>query len=54
MPLDATTLWVGLSLLVAAFVKGTTGLGFPMIATPTVALLLDIRTAVTILLIPIS
>ncbi|OGP21430.1 MAG: hypothetical protein A2038_11895 [Deltaproteobacteria bacterium GWA2_57_13] len=52
MPLDATTLWVGVSLLIAAFVKGTTGLGFPMIATPTVALLLDIRTAVTILLIP--
>ena len=52
MPLDATTFWVGVSLLIAAFVKGTTGLGFPMIATPTVALLLDIRTAVTILLIP--
>src|SRR3989338_11176240 len=52
MPLDATTLGVGVSLLIAAFVKGTTGLGFPMIATPTVALLLDIRTAVTILLIP--
>lgn len=52
MPLDATTLWVGVSLLIAAFVKGTTGLGFPMIATPTVALLLDIRTAVTILIIP--
>ena len=52
MPLDATTLWVGVSLLIAAFVKGTTGLGFPMIATPTVALLLDIPTALTILLIP--
>jgi uncharacterized membrane protein YfcA len=49
---DLTTILVGISLLVAAFVKGTTGLGFPMIATPTVALLLDIRTAVTILIIP--
>jgi uncharacterized membrane protein YfcA len=33
-------------------VKGATGLGFPLIATPTVALLLDIRTAVTILILP--
>ena len=52
MSFDLTTILVGISLLVAAFVKGTTGLGFPMIATPTVALLLDIRTAVTILIIP--
>lgn len=52
MPLDQTTLLVGFSLLLAAFVKGTTGMGFPVIATPTVALLLDIRTAVTILIIP--
>jgi hypothetical protein len=29
-----------------------TGLGFPLIATPTVALLLDIRIAVTILILP--
>ena len=49
---DTTTILVGISLLVAAFVKGTTGFGFPLIATPTVALLLDIRTAVTILIIP--
>jgi len=33
-------------------VKGTIGLGFPLIATPTVALLLNIRTAVTILILP--
>ena len=52
MPLDQTTLLVGSLLLLAAFVKGTTGMGFPVIATPTVALLLDIRTAVTILIIP--
>ena len=41
-----------LALLFAAFVKGATGLGFPLIATPTVALLLDIRTAVTVLILP--
>jgi uncharacterized protein len=52
MSFDSTTILVGISLLIAAFVKGTTGLGFPMIATSTVALLLDIRTAVTILIIP--
>lgn len=52
MPLDLTTLLVGAALLLAAFVKGTTGFGFPLIATPMVALLLDIRTAITILIIP--
>jgi len=52
MAYDGTTVLVAASLLVAAYVKGTTGLGFPMIATPVVALLLDIRTAITILLIP--
>lgn len=52
MAYDWTTLLVAASLLLAAYVKGTTGLGFPMIATPVVALLLDIRTAITILIIP--
>ena len=52
MNLDPTTILVALALLLAAFVKGTTGFGFPIIATPTVALLLDIRTAVTILILP--
>lgn len=52
MPFDHTTILVAASLLLAAYVKGTTGLGFPLIATPTVALLLDIRTAITILIIP--
>jgi uncharacterized membrane protein YfcA len=52
MPLDPTTIAVGAALLVAAFVKGTTGFGFPLIATPMVALLLDIRIAITILILP--
>ena len=52
MSFDATYALVGAALLFAAFVKGATGLGFPLIATPTVALLLDIRTAVTILILP--
>ena len=52
MFLDQTTILVGVFLLLAAYVKGTTGMGFPLIATPMVALLLEIRTAVTILIIP--
>jgi uncharacterized protein len=52
MPFDPTYVVVAISLLLAAFVKGATGLGFPLIATPMVALLLDIRTAVTILILP--
>jgi len=52
MPLDPTAIIVGAMLLLAAFVKGTTGMGFPMIATPVVALLLDIQTAIVILIIP--
>ena len=52
MTFDLTHVLVGIALLFAAFVKGASGLGFPLIATPTVALLLDIRTAITILLIP--
>jgi len=52
MNIDPTTVVVGIALLFAAFVKGTTGMGFPLIATPTVALLLDIRIAITILLLP--
>jgi hypothetical protein len=52
MTLDFTYVLVGAALLLAAFVKGATGLGFPLIATPMVALLLDIRTAVTVLILP--
>jgi len=52
MAVDLTHILVGVALLLAAFVKGATGLGFPLIATPTVALLLDIRIAVTILILP--
>jgi uncharacterized protein len=52
MPFDLTYVLVGFALLFAGFVKGASGMGFPLIATPTVALLLDIRTAITILIIP--
>jgi uncharacterized protein len=52
MAFDLTYLIIGIALLIAAFVKGATGLGFPLIATPTLALLLDIRIAVTVLILP--
>jgi hypothetical protein len=52
MSFDVTYVLVGLFLLLAGFVKGASGMGFPLIATPTVALLLDIRIAITILIIP--
>jgi uncharacterized protein len=52
MAFDLTHVLVGAALLLAAFVKGATGLGFPLIATPMLALLLDIRTAVVVLILP--
>ena len=52
MSFDLTYGLVGLALLLAGFVKGASGMGFPLIATPSLALLLDIRIAITILIIP--
>jgi uncharacterized membrane protein YfcA len=52
MAFDPTQILVAIALLFAAFVKGVTGMGFPLIATPTVALLLDIRIAIAILILP--
>lgn len=48
------TRWVAAAgaFLVASYVKGTTGMGFPLIATPMVALLVDIRTTYALLLLP--
>jgi uncharacterized membrane protein YfcA len=40
------------SVAAAAFVKGTIGFGFPLIATPLLALATDVRTAVAALIIP--
>jgi uncharacterized membrane protein YfcA len=39
-------------LLVAAFVKGAIGFGYPTVATPILALATDVRTAVVVLLVP--
>ncbi len=50
--MDQTMLLVGLTAMGAAFVKGVTGMAFPVFATPLVALLTDIRTAIVVLLAP--
>jgi len=50
--LDLTTLLVGVAVMGAAFVKGMAGMAFPLVATPPVALLTDIRTAIVVLLVP--
>jgi uncharacterized membrane protein YfcA len=46
--------WVAVAgaFLLASFVKGTTGMGFPLIATPMVALLVDLRTTYALLVLP--
>jgi len=46
--------WVAVTaaFLLASFVKGTTGMGFPLIATPMVAMLVDIKTAYALLILP--
>jgi uncharacterized membrane protein YfcA len=41
-----------LVVIVAAVVKGAIGFGFPTVATPLVALAIDVKTAVVILIIP--
>ncbi len=41
-----------LGVVVAGFVKGAIGFGFPTIATPILALTTDVRTAVVVLLLP--
>lgn len=52
MELDATLALVAGAIFFAGFVKGATGMGFPLIATPMLTLLLDIRIAIVVLLIP--
>jgi uncharacterized membrane protein YfcA len=50
---DALTWVLGLAgVAVAAFVKGAVGFGYPLIATPLLALATDVRTAVAVLLVP--
>jgi uncharacterized membrane protein YfcA len=44
--------WIAVVMLAAGFVQGALGLGFPTLATPLIALVSDIRTAVITVLLP--
>ena len=44
--------WIAVVMLLAGVVQGALGLGFPTVATPLIALVSDIRTAVILVLLP--
>ena len=48
----AVILWLTLAVMIAGFMQGALGFGFPFIATPMVAMVVDMRTAVIIVLLP--
>jgi len=43
---------VALAVLVSGFVKGTIGMGFPTLATPLLMLVMDVKAAVVVLIVP--
>lgn len=45
-------LWASVVIAFAGFVQGALGLGFPIVATPLIALTTDMRTAVIVVLLP--
>jgi uncharacterized membrane protein YfcA len=47
-----TLLLSALGVLVAAFIKGAIGIGFPTLATPLLSLVVDVKTAVVVLILP--
>jgi uncharacterized membrane protein YfcA len=44
--------WIVLVMIAAGFMQGAIGIGFPMVATPLIALVTDLRTAVIVVLLP--
>ncbi len=48
----AVILWLLLAVVVSGFIQGALGFGFPFIATPMVAMVVDMRTAIIIVLLP--
>lgn len=44
--------WIAVVLALAGLVQGTLGVGFPMVATPMIAAVTDMRTAVILVLLP--
>jgi uncharacterized membrane protein YfcA len=47
-----TTAFALLGILLASFIKGAIGFGFPTVATPLLALFMDVKSAVVILILP--
>ncbi len=48
----AIVIWIALVLAFAGVVQGALGLGFPMVSTPLIAMVSDMRTAVILVLLP--
>lgn len=48
----AVLIWIAVVILVSGVLQGALGLGFPTLATPLIALVTDIRTAVVVVLLP--
>ena len=48
----AVILWIALAVLLAGYLQGALGFGFPFVATPMVAMVIDMRTAVITILLP--
>ena len=48
----AVIVWLTLAVLLSGFIQGALGFGFPFIATPMVAMVADMRTAVITVLLP--
>jgi len=44
-------LWIAIVIAFSALVQGTLGLGFPMVATPLIALVTDMKSAVILVLL---
>ena len=48
----AVIVWLTVACLLSGFIQGALGFGFPFIATPMVAMLVDMRTAIITVLLP--
>ena len=48
----AVILWLTLAVVISGFIQGALGFGFPFIATPMVAMVVDMRTAIITVLLP--
>jgi hypothetical protein len=48
----AVIVWLLLAVMLSGFIQGALGFGFPFVATPMVAMLVDMRTAIITVLLP--